>query len=138
MFVKIQHRCETVICLCFFFVWLLYCYRKPVILFLSFCRPKKHFVIGPFQKLDAHPLKKTWESQKILTTFFIGKSKKISTFLVARVKKTWEFPKYSIIFITKNGNSNFFTIFGKRFKHFLEFPFFKGGYALFNMYIFHF
>ena len=32
-------------------------------------------------------------------TFFIGKSKKLSTFLVSRVKKTWEFPKYSIFLV---------------------------------------
>ena len=51
---------------------------------------------------------------KKLTTFFIGKSKKLSTFLGARVKKTWEFPKYSIIFSTKNGNSQIFYYFWRK------------------------
>ena len=77
------------------------------------------------------PPKEDMGIPKILTTFFIGKSKKkLSTFLVARVNKTWEFPKYSIIFSLKNGNSQFFAIFDIKIgnshflKQFLEFPFF--------------
>ena len=82
---------------------------------------------GLFQKLDAHPLKKTWESQKFIPHFSLGNQKKLSIFfvvvvVVARVKKTWEFPKYSIIFSTENGNSHFLTFFDI---HNWEFPFFK-------------
>ena len=67
------------------------------------------------------PPKEDMGIPKILTTFWIGKSQKTNTFLVARVKKTWEFPKYSIILVQnffkyfwhkKIGNSHFFkTIF---------------------------
>ena len=66
---------------------------------------------------------------KILTHFSLGNPEKLSTLLVARVKKTCELPKYSIIYSTKNGNSQFFTIFDIKnwefpfFKEFLEFPF---------------
>ena len=41
----------------------------------------------------------------------MGNPQKLSTFLVARVKKTWEFPKYSIFLVQKMGIPNFFTIF---------------------------
>ena len=48
-----------------------------------------------FQKLDAHPLKKTQESQKFYPHFSLGikkkkkKKKKLSTFSVEKVKKTF-------------------------------------------------
>ena len=59
---------------------------------------------------------------KNLTHFSLGNPPKLSTFLVARVKETWEFPKYSIVFGTKNRNFQFFTIFDiKNWK----FPFLK-------------
>ena len=67
---------------------------------------------------------------EILTTFFIEESPKISTLLVARVKKTWEFPKYLIIFGTKIGIPNFLLFFDIQNwefhfkKQFVEFPFF--------------
>ena len=80
-----------------------------------------------YSRNEMHTPKEDTGIPKILTTF----KKKLSTFLVARVKKTWEFPKYSIIFSTKNGNSHFFkTIFDIKnwefpfLKQFLEFPFF--------------
>ena len=56
-----------------------------------------------FQKLDAHPLKKTWEFKKFYPYFSLGIFKKLSTFLVAKVKKTWEFSKFLIVFGTKYG-----------------------------------
>ena len=45
-----------------------------------------HFVVfGLFQKLDAFPLKKTWESEKKLPTFSLGIPQNLFTFSVPRV-----------------------------------------------------
>ena len=81
----------------------------------------QHYDIGLFQKFDTHPLEKTWEPQRIYSHFSLGIPPKISTFLVARLKKTWEFPNFLIILSTKNGNSQFFTVCDIK----KEFPFFK-------------
>ena len=73
--------------------------------------PELYSVHWAIPEIRCTPPEEDMGIPKILTTFFIGKSQKISTFLVARAKKTWEFPKYSIIFSKKNLNSQFFTIF---------------------------
>ena len=50
-----------------------------------------------FQKLDAQPIKKTRESKKCYPHLSLGIPQN-KHFLVARVKKTWEFPKLFIVF----------------------------------------
>ena len=67
---------------------------------------------GQFQKLDTHPLKKTWESQKCEPLFFLlGIPKKLIAFSVTRVKKTWKFSKMFNAFGIKNEKSQFFYCF---------------------------
>ena len=73
--------------------------------------------------------RKTKTKQKKKQIFFTGNSPK-SLFLVGRVKKTWEFPKFFMVFWYKNGNSQFFTILVTEkwefpFYNFLEFPFLR-------------
>ena len=66
------------------------------------------------QKLDAHEALKKTEFQKLYLRFYYD-IKKLMTSPVARIKKTWELPKflnangtkYLNIFYYKNGNSNF-------------------------------
>ena len=43
--------------------------------------------------------------------FSLGIPTKLSNFLVVKIKKTWEFPKFWIVSSTKNGNSQFLYCF---------------------------
>ena len=59
-------------------------------------------VNGLFHKLDAHHTpKEDMRIQKFYPHFSLGIPQKLITFLVERVKKTWEFPKILIIFGSK-------------------------------------
>ena len=66
---------------------------------------------GQFQKLNAHPLKKTWESKKFYPHFSLGIKKKKATkkkkkqkkaFFGHKGKEDMGIPKFLISFSTKN------------------------------------
>ena len=77
------------------------------------------------------PPKENMGIPKILTTFFIGKSPKIKHFFGCKGKENMGIPKYSIIFSTKDGNSQFFLKFWHKkfgipiFKTIFRIPIFK-------------
>ena len=50
-------------------------------------------IIGLFQKLDAHPLKKTWEFQKFWPHFSLGNTEKIKHFFGCKGKEDMGIPK---------------------------------------------
>ena len=66
-----------------------------------------------FQKLHTHPFQRHG-NPKILLTILIEILKELTTFLVARLKNTWEFKKKKgggmIILVQKLGISNSFKI----------------------------
>ena len=82
-------------------------------------------------EIKCTPPKEDMGILKILATFFIGKSQKIKHIFGCKGKEDMGIPKIFHHFSTKNGNSQFFTIFDIKnwefpfLKPFLEFPFFK-------------
>ena len=73
-----------------------------------------------FQKLEAHPLKKTRESLSIWPTFFTGNSK---TFLIVYGQEGGKNPTFCTSFDIKKKRWIFLFFFFFFFLQFLEFPF---------------